>query len=132
MATRTARLSKLDKQGQLARQIGWKLNSSGKRIQHKFRLGTDRTVAERRDHLLRQLWARIEKDASDGIPLWDDQSLAIVRQIARGEEEIKLLPLSTGEANDQYAQRLQGIQNWFPFLRFIPGDEGSYLRGIGD
>lgn len=36
MAARTARLSQPDKQGQYARQLGWKLNSKGTRVQHRI------------------------------------------------------------------------------------------------
>jgi hypothetical protein len=60
MGTRTARLSAPDNQGQFDRQLGWKLNASGKRVQHKFRLGSDRMTAELREARLRRVWGVIE------------------------------------------------------------------------
>lgn len=88
MAPRSGRLSNPDAQGQYARQLGWKQNPSGSRLQHKFRLGTDRREAERRDDRLRQLWEQICKDKPAGKALWDDLTLEIAKQIARGEEKI--------------------------------------------
>ncbi len=61
MATRTGRLSAPDKQGHYARQLGWKRSTTGKKVQHKFRLGRDRQVAEVRESLLRRIWEAIER-----------------------------------------------------------------------
>ena len=41
--------------GQYVRQIGWTVSRSGKRTQAKFRLGSSRKEAVRRDQLIRQL-----------------------------------------------------------------------------
>lgn len=132
MAARTARLSKPDKQGQYARQLGWKLNSKGTRVQHKFRLGTDKREAERRDDRLRQLWEKIDGDAPDGTALWDEVTLEIGKQLARGADKVHLVPVPDDEAPTSYATRLQRIQNRFSFLRFVPTDEKRYTIGIGD
>ena len=132
MATRTGRLSKPDSQGQYVRQLGWKLTPKGSKGQHKFRLGTDRPEAERRDARLRQLWETIERDCCDGQPLWDDLTLEIAKQIAKGVINVDLDPVSTEELPYAYAERLQSIQNRFPFLRFSPSDEKRYTRGLGD
>jgi hypothetical protein len=84
MATRSRQTWKLDAQGQYARQIGWKQNAQGQRVQHKFRLGADLPEAKRRDLRLRELWERTEATAGRAAPLWDDSTLEIARQITRG------------------------------------------------
>jgi len=47
MNTGSASLGKPDSHGQFTRQLGWKLNRKGKRVQHKFRLGCDRRDVRR-------------------------------------------------------------------------------------
>lgn len=79
MATRTGRLNKPDRSGNYVRQLGWKRNDNGRKIQHKFRLGTDRREAERRDGMLRQLWEEIEGATAQQEPLWNDFTLDIAR-----------------------------------------------------
>lgn len=76
MAARSGRLSKPDVQGHFVRQLGWKLNENGERIQHKFRLGADRQEAELREVKLRKLWDAICK-APYGDHLWDVVTLEI-------------------------------------------------------
>ena len=65
MATRRRTTWKPDHSGQYPKQIGWKLSASGKRTQHKFRLGTHQREAERREARLRALWDVIERRISD-------------------------------------------------------------------
>jgi hypothetical protein len=60
MPTRTRTNWKLRNDGQYDCRVGWKINGSGKREQHRFRLGNDLRDAKRRDALLRQIWERIE------------------------------------------------------------------------
>ena len=103
MATRTGRLTRPDRSGQYARQLGWKLNSRQQKIQHKFRLGTDRREAESRDELLRQLWERIEAEAGQRAALWDDYTLEIAKAVARGVGRIPLPPLTEEEPAASYA-----------------------------
>ena len=132
MAPRSGRFSSPDSRGQYVRQLGWKQNSSGSRVQHKFRLGTDRREAERRDDRLRQLWEQICKDRPAGEALWDDLTLEIAKQIAEGDERIVLPPNLDNESPASYADRLQKVQNRFAFLRFVPTDAELYTKGIGD
>lgn len=82
MATKIGRLSAPDKQGHYARQLGWKRSTNGKKIQHKFRLGRDRSQAEVREVLLRRIWKVIEQENRSGEALWDDVMLEIARQVA--------------------------------------------------
>ncbi|QGQ22003.1 hypothetical protein F1728_04530 [Gimesia benthica] len=98
MATRTGRLNKPDRQGQYVRQLGWKRNDSGRKIQHKFRLGSDRREAERRDGLLRQLWEEIEGAATEQEPLWNEFTLDLARAIAKGSAV-------SGRVRQEYSQR---------------------------
>ena len=132
MATRTGRLSKPDSQGHYVRQLGWKIGPGDKRVQHKFRLGTDKREAQRRDDRLRQIWEQIEGDHRVDQPVWDELTLEIARQVSKGVEEISLAPGGDDEADTDYARRLQETQNRFPTLRFSPTDKARYARGIGD
>lgn len=132
MAARTGRLTKPDAQGHYARQLGWKLNGKGARVQHKFRLGIDRREAERRDDQLRRLWEQIEREAPQGSALWDELTLEIAKQLAKGTEPISLAPIPADELPTSYANRLQRIQNRFSFVRFVPSDNERYTIGIGD
>ncbi len=132
MAARTGRLSKPDKQGHYARQLGWKLNGKGARIQHKFRLGADKREAERRDDQLRRLWEQIASDVPAGEALWDELTLEIAKQVAKGADKILLSPTPDNESPKNYASRLQRIQDRFSFLRFVPTDQKRYTEGVGD
>jgi len=73
------------------------MNASGKRVQHKFRLGTDSVEARRRDARLRELWERIE-EADRANALWDEAALEIAKQLAKGDLVIRLTQID-GEAN---------------------------------
>ena len=130
MATRSRQTWKLDAQGQYARQIGWKQNAQGKRVQHKFRLGTDLTEAKRREQRLRELWERIEGTSRAEIPLWDDLTLEIARQITKGFHQILLPPLE-GESETSYTQRVDQTERRFPFLRLKARDLAKYAAGSG-
>ena len=63
---------------------------------------------------------------------WDDLTLAIARQIARGEDSIQLPPDTDDESAASYVYRLQRIQNRLTFLRFVAADLERYTRGIGN
>jgi DNA-binding transcriptional ArsR family regulator len=132
MAARTGRLSKPDKQGHYARQLGWKLNGKGERVQHKFRLGADKREAERRDDQLRRIWEQIDNDAPNGAALWDNLTLEVAKQVARGADGVELAPEPEDESPASYASRLQQLQNRFSFLRFVPTDQKRYTAGIGE
>lgn len=132
MAARRGRLAKPDSQGQYVRQLGRKLGSGGKRVQHKFRLGCDKHSAERRDHQLRQMWEQIEKDSGTGESLWNEATLDIAKQVARGADRIILSPVEHDESPRDYARRLQATQDRFPFLRFAASDQQRYAEGLGD
>lgn len=132
MATRTGRLTRLDRSGQYARQLGWKRNAQQQKVQHKFRLGSDRRTAESRDELLRKMWERIEAESDQQEPLWDEHTLEIAKAVARGVDRIPLPPMPEDEPPITYAKRLQAIQDRFPFLRFKPTEEQRYAQGIGE
>ncbi|WP_417396041.1 helix-turn-helix domain-containing protein [Gimesia chilikensis] len=132
MATRTGRLTRPDRSGQYARQLGWKRNAKQQKVQHKFRLGSDRRTAESRDELLRKMWERIEAESDQQEPLWDEHTLEIAKAVARGIDRIPLPPMPEDEPPITYAKRLQAIQDRFPFLRFKPTEEQRYAQGIGE
>ncbi|MAG93376.1 MAG: hypothetical protein CMJ48_06460 [Planctomycetaceae bacterium] len=127
MATRKARLSNRDSQGQFSRQIGWKVNAAGKRVQHKFRLGSDSMEAERRDGRLRELWEQVEQAGGEAA-LWNETTLDIARQLAKGESVIRL-KLREGESDTDYARRIRSEQATFATFRILPADEMAFTRG---
>ena len=146
MATRTGRLSKPDKQGKYARQLGWKINDSGNKVQHKFRLGTNKREAERRDSELRQIWEAIESETKKANesrnrqaavvvggrfdakaeptgsqlaqePLWDEDSLGIAKQVAQGDSVV-VIPLE-GESEGPTRCGYKGFRTDLPFCEWL-------------
>jgi len=83
MAIRTRSRWRPQQDGQFARQLGWKKGPSGKRIQPKFRLGTDLKEAKRRECMLTDLWEHIEQRSDAGAAVWPAEALDIAKQIAR-------------------------------------------------
>jgi len=132
MATRAASLSKPDRQGQYARQLGWKINQSGKRVQHKFRLGTDKSAAELREALLRRVWEVVEKQADNRDPTWSEVTLEIANQVAKGAKQIRISSDGTTETPVIYRRRLNVLQNQFSFIRLTPADEKLFKRSLTD
>lgn len=128
MATRTRRAWTLDKQGQYARQIGWKQQANGKLVQHKFRLGRDLREAKRREQRLRDIWDDIERSTGGGKALWDDEALAIAKQVARGISPIQL-PLETDEELEAYARRIHLMQRKYAAVPIVAGDFVDYSLG---
>ena len=102
----------LDQQGQIPRQLGWKLNGAGKRVQHKFRLGSDPKEAARREQRLCEFWELVERHA-DGPAYWDDFTLNTAKSIAKGIIPIPVFRLED-ESELEYANRVKRIQLDFP------------------
>lgn len=127
MATRTRRQWKADRDGQLTRQIGWKTSRNGKPVQAKFRLGSDVKVAAQREAILQKLWAQIERTSGDQPAMWTDATLAMGRQIAKGEPVT--CPKFTGESDEEYAMRIGRLREDLPMVQFVPDDEAEYRRG---
>jgi len=92
-----------DKRGWFRRDLGWKLSTSGKRIQHRFTLGSDPTEAQIRALRLERLWGTVPGG------LWTEETLAQAKAIARGTEA----PVRTRarqslhSALDAYAQAMR-------------------------
>ncbi len=131
MTTRSGQLSKPDAKGHYTRQLGWKTNEKGQRVQHKFRLGSDKREAELREALLRKVWETIASSPYGSVALWNEATLEIASQVSKGVSPIKIRPLAPGETDISYADRLQRLQNQFPFLRFEASDIDRYTAGIG-
>lgn len=128
MTVRSRQSWKLDNQGQYSRQIGWKVSRGGKRVQHKFRLGVDLKEAKRRELKLIELWEQVEKIAHGKPPLWDEISLEIGSQIARGQYPVVLSPFA-GEAAEPYARRIRRSQAQFPMIPTTVGEPALYEQG---
>lgn len=127
MATRQRLDWKLDNQGQYARQIGWKYSRHGKRVQHKFRLGSDVAEARRREQRLVDLWTAIEAVATPAV--WDSFTLEIAKQLAQGAVQIALSRHAM-EAPAAYAERVLQVQKRYPAISFLPDDVASYATGL--
>lgn len=128
MATRSKTKWTLDSQGQYPRQIGWKQDGDGKFVQHKFRLGNDRKEAERREGRLQELWQHIEStNTSAHRPVWNDLTLRIAKQIARGEIQIAI---ERGTNSPEvYARYLHRLQRAYPMVSIVAEDEAAYVEG---
>jgi hypothetical protein len=129
MGTRTRITWKLDKQGQYARQIGWKRLDSGKLTQHKFRLGADLKEAQRREQRLRELWEQIEKQRPAGGAEWTEETLDFARQIAKGSTLIELAQLPN-ESHANYAKRLHLTQKKYPAVTITGEDRENHALGM--
>lgn len=132
MATRTRREWKAGSDGNFARQLGWKWSSSGKQIQHKFRLGSNRREAERRDARLRQLWDTIERRVCefelDG-PLWNELTLDWAKQIAGGTFPPRV-QIKPNENPREYASRLLQLRYSFAGFPLDPHDVATFEIGL--
>jgi hypothetical protein len=132
MATRAASLSKPDREGQYARQLGWKVNGRGKRVQHKFRLGSDKSAATVREALLRRVWDIVERHAGTQDPVWTNVTLEIANQVAKGADLVRVSTDGANEAPHIYRRRLQILQDRYSFLRLAPTDELRFKQGLTD
>ena len=128
-ASRTRKNWKADSRGYFSRQIGWERSKSGKVQQHKFLLGKDRQQAEWRERKLREIWDRFANSSQEKKPFWPLDLLEIAKLIAKGVEEIAVVPYS-GETPLQYADRIQGIQSDHPVVLFVPADRYKYDVGV--
>lgn len=127
MASRTRRQWKPDRNGQFTRQIGWNTSRNGNRAQPKFRLGSDVKMAKQREAILQQLWTSVERTSGDRSALWTDSTLAMAKQIAKGESVT--CPKLTGELDEDYAIRIGRLREDLPLVQFVPDDEAEYRRG---
>ena len=149
MATRTRKTWKPGKDGRYSRQIGWKVSSSGKLAQAKFRLGDNLKEAKRRDLILSELWDFAERHAQQepstehegGVVwvntktsryaqqepvVWPDELLEVAHEVARsGQAVVKRLPEESSRA---YYGRCSVLQRELPFIR--PQDEGAFGDGL--
>jgi integrase len=131
-----------DPAGNYRRYLGWKI-SGGKRIQHLFRLGKVKKVAEATNFRLEAIWEGVEarwrrlhadgNAGSDG-PLWDDVSLAIARAVARGEPTFAVTPPSEVAALNQadlVVAWLARLQADLPVIPLQLDRPDLYLEGVG-
>jgi hypothetical protein len=128
MPARNGQAWKLDNQGQYSRQIGWKISRTGKRSQHKFRLGNDLKEAKRREQRLIELWEQIQKLSGAGPKLWDNISLEIGSQLARGQYPVILSPLA-GETAEAYARRIERSVAHFKLIPMTVSDPALHQQG---
>lgn len=121
-----------DAKGRFRPYLGWRQTEDGAHVQHRFNLGRERNAAEMAMMRLRQLWQHVEAthepNADSPRPAWDEESLWIAEQIAKGETSIRL-PRRRVDKADAYARYFHRVQNHFPFIVFMPDDQVQYEAG---
>lgn len=123
MPTYEKKLKRSSKDGCVVRYIG--KNSKG--VSEKFRLGFDLREAERREALIRELWAHQEANADYtlGDFHWSPSYLKAAKAIAKGKQPV--LPPTFKVKSDpaKYVEALNQIGD-----EFHPADEALYEAGI--
>ena len=128
--TRVAKDSKpVDQQGQIPRQLGWKTTAAGKRVQHKFRLGSDPKEAAHRERRLCDFWDRIVESSPEN-PLWDEFTLDAAKLLAKGAVVV-WIDRRDGEPELDYACRVAQSQNRYPGF-FAASDVTALQQGVAD
>lgn len=102
----------------------------GKRSQHKFRLGNDLKQAARREAQLVALWDKVEllQSLAGGEPLWNDTTLELGCQLARGALPLRLA-LRADESEEAYAGRVKQAQNCIS-KDVEAADQKAFERGL--
>ena len=111
-----------DSRGNYQRDLGRK-PVNGQIKQHRFYLGTDKTVAQIRAIHLEQVWGGVEKRwkrshgafadlNEDEGPTWDTFSLQIAMAVAKGEKEVLIDPHADREISE-FAHEPEMLSNWF-------------------
>jgi hypothetical protein len=136
MPVRTTDSRKKDDRGHTPREIGWKLNKEGKKVQHKFRIKSrDEAEVKRRIARLEELWLAVETEEEKfgREPLWDELTLDIGKHIADGDYRV-IVPRGKVNAPDVYARYIHRLQNAFPMVAFLPepAEEDAYKDGAED
>lgn len=123
MPTYDKKLKRSPKDGCLIRYIG----KNSKDVSEKFRLGFDLREAERREALIRELWAHQEANADYtlGDFHWSPSYLKAAKAIAKGKQPV--LPPTFKVKSDpaKYVEALNQIGD-----EFHPADEALYEAGI--
>jgi hypothetical protein len=128
VVTRTRQDWELDDQGEFPRRIGWKYTKSGKLDQHKFRLGADLKEAKRREQNLLEFWERIEATFDQEPVVWNDFTLSVAKQIAKGKRQIEI-PRKPLDPPESYARYVHRVQRHYPMISFVAEDEEAYIAG---
>ena len=128
MVTRTRQDWELDDQGEYPPRIGWKYTKTGKLDQHKFRLGADLKEAKRREHQLLEFWERIEATFDQQPVVWNDFTLSVAKQIAKGKRQIEI-PRKPLDPPESYARYVHRVQCHYPMISFVAEDEEAYIAG---
>ncbi len=133
-----------DERGRYCRKVGWWTDRQRKRKQYPFHFGTDKAQACARLVRVMELWARIvdrhsqpQELGAGGLPLvadgdrreptWNGDALWIARQLAAGTVQVVV---ERGSLRDEaYALRLHHLAKDYPFVQFVPEDQGSYTDG---
>ena len=128
VVTRTRQDWELDDQGEYPPRIGWKYTKTGKLDQHKFRLGADLKEAKRREHQLLEFWERIEATFDQQPVVWNDFTLSVAKQIAKGKRQIEI-PRKPLDPPESYARYVHRVQCHYPMISFVAEDEEAYIAG---
>lgn len=129
MPTRARKTWRLSSDGQYVRQIGWTVSRSGKRVQAKFRLGSNRKEAKRRDQIIRSLWDQLEHRSSEKPAKWSEEALAVAKSAAATGHAALLVQSATGESWDAYFGRVAELKAAFEGVQIRPADANAYRMG---
>lgn len=129
MPSRTKTTWRLSADGQYVRQIGWTLSRSGKRVQAKFRLGSNIKEAKRRELIIRRLWDQTEAEAGEDDVLWPAIWLAAAKSTAATGMPRADIPRIDGESAEEYAMRVGQARTSAPEIQFEATDERGNRLG---
>jgi site-specific recombinase XerD len=134
------------------RDLGYKLNAAGKKIQPRFLLGHDATAARLANAKLEALWEIVVREAREHDedrlrlpfgprqpvePLWNDFTLQIADAVRRGQPTVSLPKppsddlVAAGPHDDaSYATWLHRLQQVYgAIIAFVPDDAEALKRG---
>ena len=116
--------------GNYERLLGWKRDREDDNPrQHKFYLGKDKTAATIANQRLEKLWAIVEKEAGDGLALWNSLTLEIGKTVAKGGTEFEVMrPMYMPPHN--YVAEVQQIARRFPIIACVPADADYFAEGV--
>ena len=90
-----------------------------------YLLGTDLVQAKRREDRLVEFWQHIERTyQGDDRPLWYSLTLAIGREIAKGNPRIVIE--RRGNSPESYARYLHRLRAAFPMVQIAPEEPEAY------
>ena len=117
-----------EKDGYYRRNIGFVVNSKGRRTQPKISLGKNKKQAKERLERISAIWRRLEAEHGDQ-PAWDNVSLAVAKAIGQGKAEFLVEPY--GHDPYRYVRFVETVASYYVEISVRPKDEALYKQGKG-